>query len=189
MLSCVLPRPILPREPTLSHLSWLLEVCPHKSDFLLENRTFPNDARNNCLQERPRLLSKEIGPYSLQPHQTDCEMTVGSRACAYKWCSCVMLSYRYGEDVGRGRERIFFFGPVMCLTPTWHWRCWQKSEISPPLTLWQRGWLLLSVLLFTKDGFFSSRLFLELEMFQKPMGSIKLWCLVMVLYFSAFKNL
>lgn len=151
--------------------------------------TFPNDARNNCLQERPRLLSKEIGPYSLQLHQTDCETTVGSRACAYKWCSCVMLSYRYGEDVGRGRERIFFL-VLWCTWPQLDTGDADRSQKYPLLWLFDRGVGCCWVSCFSqKMFFFPSRLFLELEMFQKPMGSIKLWCLVMVLYFSAFKNL
>lgn len=194
MFSCVLPRPILPAEPMLSSLSWLLRVCRHSWNFLLENLALSNDSRNNCLQEKPRLLSKESEPYCLQPQEaiTVEDDGTGSLACAYKWCTCVIIVYICGEGVGgweEGRGSIFFFDLVMCLTSTWHLGYWQESKISPPLESLTGVGSCWMFHFSQKKRFSPSSLFLELEMFQKPTGSIKLWCLVVVLYFSVFKNL
>ena len=75
VFSCDLFRPILPPEPMLSSLFWLLRVCPHSSDFLLENIALSNDAPNNCPQEN---LSQEREPYSAGAASSDCRQW---------WCS------------------------------------------------------------------------------------------------------
>lgn len=142
MFSCVLPRPILPAEPMLSSLSWLLRVCRHSWNFLLENLALSNDSRNNCLQEKPRLLSKESEPYCLQPQEaiTVEDDGTGSLACAYKWCTCVIIVYICGEGVGgweEGRGSIFFL-ILWCAWPrldTWDTDRNQKYPL--PLSLWQ----------------------------------------------------
>ena len=140
MFSCVLPRPILPAKPMLRSLSWLLRVCPHNWNFLLENLALSNDTRNNCLQEKPRLLSKESEPYSLQLQEaiTVEDDGAGSLACAYKWCTCVIIIDMCGEGVGRGQGKNFFFLILWCSWPRLNtWDTDRNQKYLLPLSLWQ----------------------------------------------------
>ena len=105
---------------------------------------------------------------------------------AYKGCPCVAVGYRCGEDMERAGEKSFF-DLVTCLTSTWHWILTGIKNSPSPSHLWQ-GLGLLKVLLFTKEKSFASSLFLELEMFWKPTGSRKLWCVAVVVYFSLFET-
>lgn len=111
---------------------------PHNLDFLLENIAFPSDARNNYLQEKPRLLYKEIEPYSSQLQKLILLNVCAAPGCAYKWCAPVIIFYVCGEAVrGQGKRICVCVSFWSCDVPAsvWCWRCWQELEIPPALTL------------------------------------------------------